>query len=137
MKVSVISDNQVENFIKFLMLNNGKVTNLYAYLEKYDPYSMEYIINDKNIILKTEIINGDIVINNKLTIPKKHMNTLYVFERGFYSFCVKYRDDENEIHYTFEFSNAHKESFNKPECTNFFVGDKDYSHYYVEHPVGI
>lgn len=91
----------------------------------------------KSIILKTEITKDNLVINNQLIIPKKNLDTLYVFERGFWSFCMKYRDDEREIHYTFKFSSTHDEPFNKPECTNFFVEDKDYSHYYVERPVGI
>ena len=119
------------------MLNNGKMINLYAFSEESNPYSRKYIFNDKNIMLKTEVINDNLVINNQIIIPKKHLDTLYVFERGFWSFCMKYRDDERVIHYTFEFSSTHDEPFNKPECTNFFVGDKDYSHYYVERSVGI
>lgn len=37
MEVGVISNDQIENFIKFLMLNNGKMIDLYAFLEEYNP----------------------------------------------------------------------------------------------------
>lgn len=138
MEVSVISDNQVENFIKFLKLNDGKIIELYAFMEEFIPsYSRKNILYSKDFALKTEVVDGDLVISDQLTIPHEYLRTLNIFERGYGDFCAVYRNDEESIHYTINFTDTNYQPFNKPECINFFRDDKDFSHEYIECLTGV
>lgn len=110
MQVAVVNDSQIENFIKFLELNNGKLINFEVRRIDYDPYRVTVEINDKDIKMKSNYYCDELNICDKWFISKKELKTIYVYKDGIYSFVVKYRNDEEGIHYEMYFEDVNKKN---------------------------
>ena len=132
MQVAVVNDSQIENFIKFLELNNGEVINFEVRRIDYDPYRVTVEVNDKDIQMTSSYSDEGLSLCERWFIPKKELRTIWVYKDGMFSFVVKYRNDKDGIHYEMYFWNVNRKMFNFPKCTNFFDDDKEFTRQYEE-----
>ena len=132
MQVAVANDSQIDNFIKFLELNNGELINFEVRRIEFDPYSVMVELNDKNIQMTSSYLDDGLLLCDKWFIPKKELRTIWVYKDGMFSFVVKYRNDKDGIYYEMYFWNVNRKMFNLPKCTNFFDDDDEFTRQYEE-----
>ena len=132
MQVAVVNDSQIENFIKFLELNNGELINFEVRRIDYDQHRVTVEINDKDIQMASSYSDDGLLLCDKWFITKKELRTIWVYKDGMFSFVVKYRNDKDGIHYEMYFWNVNRKMFNFPKCTNFFDDDKEFTRQYEE-----
>lgn len=132
MRVAVANNSQVENYIKFLELNNGKIISIEVRRIEFDPFNRTIEIKDENIKLKSSYSDDGLLLCDKWLISKNELKTIWVYKDSLCSFVTNYRNDKDGIFYEIYIQNSILTMFDMPRCTDFFDDDKDFKKEYME-----